>query len=148
MYRNNLPLAKFSIMYETAALSEFLCFLVSITTACSLLPVFNCLYPIFTFVLVPCKFTVIAKSLSLHWACLHSCLSLAQECVFEVNPLFTLYVSFWFTSQRSCIMYKRFSVWNLTARGPPTMHPLHWSLHHLHQLLLPTHPLLLDCTTR
>lgn len=40
--------------YQATVLSEALCLLVSIVNACCLLPILNCLYPIFTFVLVPC----------------------------------------------------------------------------------------------
>lgn len=99
-----MHLANFSVMYQTAAL---LCFLVSIKTVCSLLSVFNYLYPIFTFVLVPCKFMDVVKSLSTHRACLHSHLSLPQECAFEINPLFMLYVSWVGSHDRAAALCTR-----------------------------------------
>lgn len=81
-----------------------MCFLVWITTACSLLPVFNYLYPIFTFVLVSCKFIGNVKSLSTHWACLHSHLALARECASEITSLFMLSVSWVVSPHRAAVL--------------------------------------------
>lgn len=139
-----LPLTKFSIMYQTAALLEVLSFLVSITNACSLLPIFNCLDPIFTFVLTPCKFIGICEV----WECLHQHLSLAQECAFEVNLLFMLYISCF-----GAVLYTRHFLYKTELKdalqectsstldfgsSAPTASPYTLTAIGLHYLLIPT----------
>lgn len=49
----------------------------------------------------------IVKSLSTHWACSHSHLGLPQECAFEINSLFVLYVSWVGSHDRAAVLCTR-----------------------------------------
>lgn len=86
-----LPLANFYIKYETAVLLEVLCFLVSMTNVWSLLPIFNCLCPIFTFVFAPCKFIGICEVTELTLG------------VFKLASEFGTRVCFWSSVHALCL---------------------------------------------
>lgn len=119
-----MPLAVFSIMNQTAALLEVLCLLVSISNACSLLLIFNCLYPIFTFVLAPRKFTGICEVTQLTLGVFISAFEFGSRVCFWNKSVHALCIMLWFTSQSSCIIYERPSY--KTELGCPTgMHLQH-----------------------
>lgn len=61
----------------------------------------------FSCVPVSCKFIGIVKSLDTHWACLHSHLSLAQECALEINSLYMLCVSWVGSHHRAAVLCTR-----------------------------------------
>lgn len=61
----------------------------------------------FSRVPVSCKFIGIVKSLGTHWACLHSHLSLAQECALEINSLYMLCVSWVRSHHRAAVLCTR-----------------------------------------